>query len=86
MTWRWVKGRKAQAGRVALMRGPMVYCLRRKGNEQLKDVDLREITIVPATLEGPIAGRLRAAGRIGLPRPGVVARRCGIRTSNRISN
>jgi uncharacterized protein len=54
MTWRWVKGRKAQSGRVALMRGPMLYCVRRKGNEQLKNVDLREITIVPATLEGPV--------------------------------
>jgi hypothetical protein len=55
MTWRWVKGRKAQSGRVALMRGPMVYCLRRTGNEQLKGIDLREIIVVPSTLEGPIA-------------------------------
>ena len=55
MTCRWVKGRQAHAGRVALMRGPMVYCLRRQGNQQLKDVDLREITIVPETLEGPTA-------------------------------
>jgi hypothetical protein len=27
MEWRFVKGRKRQAGRVAIMRGPVVYCL-----------------------------------------------------------
>jgi DUF1680 family protein len=55
MPWRLVKGRVAQAGRVAVMRGPMVFCLRRSGNEKLKDIDLRLVTIDPTSLEGPVA-------------------------------
>jgi len=51
---RLVKGRRAQAGRVAIMYGPLVFCLNRKTHETLKDVDLRLLTINPQTLEGPI--------------------------------
>jgi hypothetical protein len=54
MTWRFVKGRKAQSGRVAVMRGPMVFCLNRARNEQTKDIDLGEVTVLPSTIEGPI--------------------------------
>ncbi len=53
MPVRWVKGRVAQAGRAALMRGPMVYCLSREKNPAVKDMDLRLITVDPATVEGP---------------------------------
>jgi len=53
MDWRLVKGRKAQAGRVAVMRGPIVFCLNRSRHEKLTDVDLRLITIDPASLKGP---------------------------------
>jgi DUF1680 family protein len=72
MAWRLVKGRKAQAGRVAVMRGPQVFCLNRARHEKLADMDLRLMTIDPASLEGPLpddsvhpgglACRLRAWG------------------------
>lgn len=54
MPWRFIQGRRAQAGRAAVMRGPVVYCLSRSRHEGLKDVDLREIVLVPLALEGPI--------------------------------
>lgn len=50
---RLVKGRVAQAGRAAVMYGPVVFALNREQNPVLKDVDLRLITIDPATLSGP---------------------------------
>jgi len=53
MPIRLVKGRKAQAGRVAVMRGPLVYCLSRARNPDLAGIDLRNIVIDPATLQGP---------------------------------
>jgi len=49
----WVKGRKAQAGRVALLCGPRVFCLSRAHDPALEKEDLRLITIDPATLTGP---------------------------------
>ena len=55
MTWRWVKGRQAQAGRVALMRGPQLFCLNRTRHPELKGIDLRLLVIDPASLEGPIS-------------------------------
>ena len=53
MNWRFVRGRKAQAGRVAVMRGPLVFCLSRECNPQLAKMPLRPITIHPHTIEGP---------------------------------
>ena len=53
MPWRLVKGRQAQAGRVAVMRGPLVFCLSRARNEKLKDVDLRLLTLDPSSISGP---------------------------------
>jgi uncharacterized protein len=55
MPWRWIRGRRAQAGRIALMRGPLVFCVSRTGHDELKDVDLRELVVVPETLQGPVA-------------------------------
>ena len=55
MTWRWVKGRQAQAGRVALMRGPQLFCLNPARHTELKGVDLRLLEIDPASLEGPFS-------------------------------
>ena len=51
---RWIKGRQAQLGHVALMHGPQVFCLNRARNPQLKDIDLRLVVIDPATLDGPV--------------------------------
>jgi DUF1680 family protein len=53
MPVRLVKGRKAQQGRVAIMRGPVVFCLNPSQNDKLKDIDLRLITLDPDSLEGP---------------------------------
>ena len=53
MALRLVKGRKAQAGRVAIMHGPLVFCFNRAKNEALADEDQRLLTIDPDTIEGP---------------------------------
>lgn len=53
MTFRLIKGRQSQAGRVAVMRGPQLYCLNPARNPGLDGVDLRQIVIDPDTLEGP---------------------------------
>jgi len=50
---RFIRGVQAQAGRVALMYGPQVFCVSKKANPKLADVNLRLITIVPKALEGP---------------------------------
>ena len=54
MALRLVKGRVAQAGRAAVMYGPLVFTLNRAQNPALKDADLRMLTIDPSTLSGPI--------------------------------
>ena len=54
MPFRLVRGREAQAGRVAIMRGPVVFCLNRAGNTELAGKDLRSLVIDPGSLEGPI--------------------------------
>ena len=55
MPTRLVKGRVNQAGRVAVMRGPLVFCLDPSRNESLKGIDPRLLVIDPDSLEGPIA-------------------------------
>jgi hypothetical protein len=54
MPWRLVKGRVAQAGRVAVMRGPQVFTLNRARHEKLAAMDLRLLVIDPASIEGPV--------------------------------
>ena len=53
MPLRLVKGRKTQGGRVAVLRGPMVFCLNRTQRESLKSVDLRLLTLQSESLQGP---------------------------------
>ncbi len=55
MPWRWIKGRKAQAGRVALMRGPVVFCLNRARHPELEKIEPRMLTIAPESLQGPVS-------------------------------
>jgi DUF1680 family protein len=58
MDWRLVRGRQRQAGRVAVMRGPVVFCLNPDGNEKLADydgADLGQITLDPQSLGEPVA-------------------------------
>ena len=55
MPWRLIKGRKAQAGRVAVMRGPLVFCLNGSRHQGLGlPTDLGEVVIDPTSLDGPI--------------------------------
>jgi len=55
MPWRLVRGRKSQAGRVAVMRGPLLFCLNRKRHPELADIDPKTLVLDPSSLEGPIA-------------------------------
>jgi hypothetical protein len=57
MSWRWIKGRKVQAGRFALMRGPLVFCLSPEVNRLPKDLDVRKIVIDPKTVFEPSEDR-----------------------------
>jgi DUF1680 family protein len=54
MPWRLIAGRKAQSGRVAILRGPIVFSLSRARHKELAGADLRLLTLVPASLEGPV--------------------------------
>lgn len=53
LAFRWVKGRQLQAGRAALLRGPVLFCLNPTRNEELGSEDPGEIMVDPASLEGP---------------------------------
>ena len=53
MPLRFVQGRKAQAGRVAILRGPVIFGLNPARHKDLQGVDLRLLTIDPSSLEGP---------------------------------
>jgi DUF1680 family protein len=58
MEWRLVRGRERQAGRVAVMRGPLVFCLDPAQNPQLAKLDpadLGQLRIDPASLGEPVA-------------------------------
>jgi uncharacterized protein len=43
MEWRLVQGRQRQAGRVAVMRGPMIFCLDPEQNESLAKMDAADL-------------------------------------------
>jgi uncharacterized protein len=54
MDWRLVKGRQRQAGRVAVMRGPLLYCMNPAQDSQLAGIDgadLGKIIIDSASIE-----------------------------------
>jgi len=53
MDWRLVRGRQAQSGRVAVMRGPMVFCLNPAHNKATGEMNTRLIVLDPDSLEGP---------------------------------
>lgn len=61
MEFRFVKGRKRNSGKVALMRGPVIYGLNLEKNQDATVNgkrtynDLRRILIDPATLTGPVS-------------------------------
>ncbi|MCX6225533.1 MAG: glycoside hydrolase family 127 protein [Bacteroidia bacterium] len=55
MEWRFIKGHQLQEGKVALARGPVVYCLGTAQNEEIlkKYPDFKGIVIDPAGLGEP---------------------------------
>ena len=66
MPWRLVRGRETQAGRVALMRGPMVYCIGRDQNVGLFQTfpSFRDLTVDPASIGEPVSDdSVRKGGR-----------------------
>ncbi len=57
MNWRLVRGRQRQAGRVAVMRGPLLFCLdpsRNKALDLLDGADLGRIILDPQSLQDPV--------------------------------
>ena len=51
MTWRLVKGRKSQAGRVAVMRGPQLFCLNPDRQDNFSADMMRFMAIDPTSPE-----------------------------------
>jgi uncharacterized protein len=66
MSWRLVKGRQRQAGRVAVMRGPQLFCLNPAQNAALAKLDGTELgylALDPASLTDPVpSGAVRRDG------------------------
>jgi uncharacterized protein len=56
MPWRWIRGHRLQEGRVALMRGPVVYCLGTAANAKLlkKHPNAGDLVIDPTSLGQPV--------------------------------
>ncbi|MBM3999513.1 MAG: hypothetical protein FJ297_08250 [Planctomycetes bacterium] len=56
MRWRFIRGRAAQQGRVALLRGPIVYCLGKDQNAETlaRVADPRDLVIDPVSLGDPV--------------------------------
>jgi DUF1680 family protein len=66
MPWRLVRGHKMQEGRVALLRGPVVYCIGAEQNADLLKKHPKPGTLVidPASLGNPVADTaVRPEGR-----------------------
>ena len=56
MNWRFVRGRMLQEGRVALMRGPVLFTLSEKRNAEVlkKYAEPRDLVLDPASIGNPI--------------------------------
>ena len=76
MTWRLVLGRKRQSGRVAVMRGPMVFCFNPAPIESLRDLDAADLTALLID-----AASLKELSGDNAVRPGGVA--CQVRAGTR---
>ncbi len=77
MSWRLVKGHQRQAGRVAVMRGPQVFCLNPAANPELAKLDgieLGHLALDPSALGAPVSSdAVRPGGlgcRVSLWKPG----------------
>lgn len=68
MQWRLVKGRQRQAGRVAVMRGPQLFCLNPAQNPalaKLDGVELGYLALDPASLAEPVENSAVRPGGLG---------------------
>jgi DUF1680 family protein len=68
MPWRLVKGRQRQAGRVAVMRGPQLFCLNPAQNPalaKLDGVELGYLALNPASLAEPVESSAVRPGGLG---------------------
>jgi len=68
MPWRLVKGRQRQAGRVAVMRGPQVFCLNPAQNAahaKLDGTELGYLALDPSSLADPVKSDAVRPGGIG---------------------
>ena len=57
MKCRWIKGRKSYSGKVAFMRGPLLFCLSRKQKKLTAEIDLNSITIDMKSLSDPFSDK-----------------------------
>jgi len=68
MPWRLVRGRQRQAGRVAVMRGPQVFCLNPEQSPALAKMDgleLGYLAIDPASMRDPVTSEAVRPGGLG---------------------
>jgi uncharacterized protein len=68
MPWRLVKGRQRQAGRVAVMRGPQLFCLNPTQNPalaKLDGVELGYLALDPTSLTEPVEHSAIRPGGLG---------------------
>ena len=68
MPWRLVKGRQRQAGRVAVMRGPQLFCLNPAQDPalaKLDGVELGYLALDPASLADPVENGAVRPGGVG---------------------
>ena len=68
MPWRLVKGRQRQAGRVAVMRGPQLFCLNPAQNPSLAKLDgveLCYLALDPTSLTDPVENSAVRSGGLG---------------------
>ncbi len=73
MDWRFVKGRQRQAGRVAVMRGPVLFCLNLANNqgqglEQMTGDEIGRIVLDPSSVQ------LLSADEAGLQKNGMICK------------
>lgn len=63
MPWRLLRGAQTQSGKVAVLRGPMLYCLNPALNRNVADLDLGHLTLDPESFSPPRQdNNLRANG------------------------
>ena len=54
MEFRFVKGRRSQVGRMAIMRGPQLFGLSKEHNEGMENIQPRLLTVDLGSFEGPV--------------------------------